>query len=48
MTVLQLSPSGNQEGDNLLTTQIWSWSVETVGEQRGVETLDAREKPQGN
>lgn len=48
VTVLQLSPYGNQEGDNLSTTQIWSWSVETTGEQRGVETLDAGDKPQGN
>ena len=48
VTVLQLSPYGNQEGDNLLTTQIWSWSVETAGKQRGVETLDAGDKPQGN
>ena len=31
-----------------LTTQIWSWSVETAGKQRGVETLDAGDKPQGN
>lgn len=35
-------------GDNFLTTHIWSWSVETAGKQRGVETLDKGDKPRGN